>query len=456
MQLKNNATDRIGSERIGKLLWDFSVPAIIGMLVNAIYNIVDRIYVGQGVDPLGIAGITLVMPVMLVIQAASMLVGIGANSLFSIRLGQGRSDEVEHIMGQAFVLLFAIPLVIIIFCLVFSDWILVTVLGASESVLPYARTYYNIILYGSIFAAMSPGLNHFIRSDGHPRTSMTTQIIGAGINIVLDPIFIFGFGWGIAGAAWATIISQFISFVWVLWYWNSPLTTLRIRLRNMRLEMPLVLKICAIGFAPCVMQLAVSLIQVLMNKSLGRYGGDIAITAGGIMLSVVMVCIMTLQGLSAGAQPIIGYNYGAGQFGRVRQTLKWALISGTIILVVIWGLIQLFPSAIISLFTKDQGELREVAAKCLRVVTLTFPIIGIHIIGSSYFQAVGKPIQSTILSMTRQVLFYIPALFILPRFLGLTGVYAAMPVSDVFAVAVTGLFLLREWKKLKVYYLGND
>jgi len=447
--LRGNATGRIGSERIGKLLFDFSVPAIIGMLVNAVYNIVDRIYVGQGVDPLGIAGITLVMPVMMVIQAFSMLIGVGANALFAIRLGEGRSDEVEEIMGHAFVLLFAFPLIIIVLCLLFNDWILRVVLGASVTVLPFAKTYFQIILYGSVFAAMSPGLNHFIRSDGHPRTSMTTQLIGAGINIILDPVFIFVFGWGIAGAAWATIISQFVSFVWVLWYWNSPLTKLRFRLTNMRLRAALVLKICTIGFAPCVMQTAVSFVNILMNNSLRVYGGDIAITAVGIMYSVLIVCIMMLQGLSAGAQPIIGYNYGAKKFDRVRLTVKLTLISGAALLTAAWLVMQLFPGLLVTLFTNDTGALRDAAIQCMRICTLMFPIIGVQIIGSTYFQSVNKPLQSTLLSISRQLLFYIPALFVLPRFFGLVGVYMAMPVADVFAVTLTSIFLLREWKKLK-------
>ena len=208
-----STTDRIGTERVGKLLVEFSVPAIIGMLVNAIYNIVDRIYVGQGVNPLGIAGITIVMPLMMIIMASSMLIGIGANALFSIRLGEGRRNEVEKIMGHAFVLLFIIPGIVIAASFIFLDDILVHLLGASEAVFPYAKTYVKIILYGGIFSAMGPGMNHFIRSDGHPRTSMITQLVGAVVNIILDPIFIFVFHWGIAGAAWATIISQFISFV---------------------------------------------------------------------------------------------------------------------------------------------------------------------------------------------------------------------------------------------------
>jgi putative MATE family efflux protein len=278
-------TDRIGTEKIGKLLLDFSIPAIIGMVVNAIYNIVDRIYVGQGVDPLGIAGITIDMPLIFILMAASMLIGIGANSLFSIRLGEGRRDEVEKIMGHAIVLLFLLPAVVIVILLIFVDTILIDIMGASEAVFPYAKTYLRIILYGGIFSAMGPGLNHFIRSDGHPRTSMFTQILGAGINLILDPIFIFGFGWGIAGAAWATIISKFISFLWVMFYFNSRYTKLRFRIREMKLTLSLSVKIMAIGFAPFAMQLAIGLVNILLNRSLFLYGGDVAVSAMGIVYS---------------------------------------------------------------------------------------------------------------------------------------------------------------------------
>jgi putative MATE family efflux protein len=450
-----HSTDRIGTEKISRLLWSFSIPAIIGMLVNAIYNIVDRIYVGQGVNPLGIAGITLVMPVMMVIQAASMLVGIGANSLFAIRLGEGRSGEVEKIMGHAFVLLFLIPFIVIVIIFIFMDSILINILGAGESVFPFAKSYLRIILYGSVFAAMGPGINHFIRSDGHPRTSMTTQIIGAGLNIILDPIFIFVFGWGIAGAAWATIFSQFVSFVWVMYYFNSKYTKLRFRPRAMRLEFKVTSEILAIGFAPFAMQLAMSLVNILMNNALVQYGGDNAVTAMGIAFSILIICFMPLQGLTQGAQPIIGYNYGARHYRRVIDTVKLALVSATIFLAAGWIVIQLFPAFFVSIFTKEQGELKTVGIRCLHIATLMFPVIGIQMIGANYFQAVGKPLQSTILSMSRQLLFYIPILSVLPRFFAryglspLDGVFAAMPCADILAVSCTTVFLLAEWKKLK-------
>jgi putative MATE family efflux protein len=443
-----HSTDRLGTERIGKLLKEFSVPSIIGMMVNALYNIVDRIYVGQGVDPLGIAGISVAMPAMMVFMAMSILIGVGANSLFSIRLGEGRRDEVAKIMGNAFVLLFLLPAIAIAVCFIWLDEIIIHLLGASEAVFPYTKTYLQIILYGAIFNAMGPGLNHFIRSDGHPRTSMVTQLIGAGINIVLDPIFIFGFGWGIAGAAWATILSQFISFVWVLVYFNSRFTKLRFRLKYMKPEPRLIGSIMAIGFAPCALQLAVSFVSVMQNHTLSAYGGDIAVSAMGIAFSIIIVFFMPLHGICQGAQPIIGYNYGAKKYDRVKKTYKWAVLSGTVFIVAGFVLIQVFPGLFISLFSKEEGELRDTAVFCLRVSTMLFPLVGFQVLTSQYFQAVGKPVQSTILSLSRQLLFYLPMLLILPQFFALNGAFFAMPVADVLSVLLSVCLMASELKHL--------
>jgi len=443
-----NATDRIGTEKIGKLLFDFSMPAIIGMLVNAVYNIVDRIYVGQGVDPLGIAGITIIMPLMIFIQAASMLIGVGANSLFSIRLGEGRRDEVEKIMGNAFTLLFIIPAILIIISFIFLDDIII-MLGASETVFPYAKTYARIILYGAIFSAVGPGINHFIRSDGHPRTSMSTQLIGAGLNIILDPIFIFVFGWGIAGAAWATIVSQFVSFVWVMYYFNSKLTPLRFRPHNMKLKAHIALKIMAIGFAPCAMQLAMGFVNILLNHKLSFYGGDTAVTAMGIVYSILIVFFMPIMGLNTGAQPIIGYNYGAKQYGRVLKTFKISVICATVFASFAFLIVQIFPVFLIRIFTDAEASLLDTGARVLRISTILLPLIGFQMFSSNYFQSVGKPIQGTILSLARQIVFYIPLLIILPEIRGLDGVFFAMPAADLCAVILSLTIMLPEFSRLK-------
>ena len=450
-----NSADRIGTEKIGKLLVSFSVPAIIGMLVNAIYNIVDRIYVGLGVDPLGIAAITLVMPLLMLIQSSSMLIGVGANSLFAIKLGEGKRNEVESIMGNAFMLLLVIPGTVVLLSAIFMDPIMTNLLGVSKDVYPFAKTYLGICLIGGLPFAMGPGLNHFIRSDGHPRTSMLTQLIGAVINIILDPIFIFGFRMGIAGAAWATILSQYISFAWVLFYFNSRHTQLRLRAKEMPLKPRVVFRILSIGFTPCVMSIAMSLIQVFMNNSLLKYGGDIAVAAMGIAFSLLVICFMPLQGIGQGSQPIIGYNLGAKKYDRLMQCYKMALTAGTLFLTAGWIVVHLFPHVLIRIFTREEGELLELGVYALKTVTIMFPIIGLQILTTTYFQAVGKPLQSTIIGMSRQLLFYLPMLFFLPKFFGLKGVFWSLPASDVLSVTFCAFFMAAEWRKLKKLSAGQ-
>jgi putative MATE family efflux protein len=449
MPQQSKNTDRLGTDKIGKLLYEFSLPAIIGMVVNAIYNTVDRMYVGHGVDALGIAGISIAMPLMLVGTALAMLIGMGANSIFSIQLGEGRKDEVEKIMGHAFVLLFIISGLFVIITQIFLDKILIYILGASEAVLPYAKTYLRIVLYGGVFNAMSPGINFFIRSDGHPRTSMYTQLIGAVINIILDPIFIFGFKWGIAGAAWATVIAQFVSFLWVFLYFNSKSTQLRFRVRNMKLEWDLSSRILTVGFAPFARQLASSLIIGLMNRSYYRYGGDIAVTAFGISYSILMLFSMPLQGLNQGAQPIIGYNYGAKHYSRVRKTYKWVVLSGCTFASIAYILIQLFPKIFFRMFTRETGELLDVGIRCLRISMLLLPLAAFQMISSNYFQAIGKSVQSLILGLSRQVILYIPLLLLLPQLWGINGVFYAMPFADGLSAMVCLAFILYELKHLE-------
>jgi putative MATE family efflux protein len=450
-----SATDRIGKEPIGRLLLNFSIPAIIGMLVNAIYNIVDRIYIGQGVDALGIAGVGLVMPVMMIIQSVSMLVGIGANSLFSIRLGQGRSDEVEKIMGNAFTLLFLLPAICITVCFIFMKPILSGIMKAQGEIYKYAESYLRVILYGAIFAAMSPGLTHFIRSDGHPKTSMLVQIVGALTNIILDPIFIFVFKMGVAGAAWATIISQFVSFVFVMGYFSSRWTRLRFRVKNMKLNAKITGTILAIGFAPFIMQFAFSLVGVLQNAVILKYGGDEVFTAMTITFSMFIVIIMPLMGIGQGAQPIIGYNYGAKQYDRVKRCYKLALLACTVILFAGFLLAQLAPAFCFSLFSKDTGSLRDLGILTIRIITSLAPIIGLQMMSGQLFQAIGKPVQAAILSLSRQILFFIPMVLFLPVLfenIGLRpiyGVYCTFPLADFCSAFISGIFVYRQFKKWK-------
>jgi len=451
----NQATDRIGKEPIGRLLLTFSIPAIIGMFVNAVYNIVDRIYIGQGVDPLGIAGVGLVMPVMMIIQSVSMLVGIGANSLFSIRLGEGRPDVVEKIMGNAFTLLFLIPAVCITVCLIFMEPILRDIMKAEGEVYKYADSYLRVILYGAIFAAMSPGLTHFIRSDGHPKTSMLVQIVGALTNIILDPIFIFVFKLGVAGAAWATIISQFISFIFVMGYFSSKWTKLRFRVKHMKLNAEITGSILAIGFAPFIIQFAMSLVGVLQNSIILKYGGDEALTAMTISFSIFIVIIMPLMGIGQGAQPIIGYNYGAKQYDRVKRCYKLAFLACVAVLGAGLLTAQLAPGFCFSLFSKDTGSLRKLGILTIRICTSMFPVIALHMMSGQLFQAIGKPVQAAVISLSRQILFFIPLILTLPilfdkiGFRPIYGVYCSFPLADFLAAGISGFFVYRQFKKWK-------
>lgn len=440
-------TKQLGEDSIVKLLVKFSIPAIIGMLVNSLYNIVDRIFIGNGVGSLGIAGAAIGFPIMLILMAFSMLIGIGANSLVAIRLGEQKKEEAEHIMGNALVLLIVLSLVISVSGLVFLNPLL-RLFGASEEVLPYAKEYLSIILWGAVFQSVGMGMNNFIRSEGNPRMAMLTMLIGAILNIILDYVFIFIFRWGIAGAAYATILSQAVSAAWVLYHFLGGRSVLKLHAKNYRLNMGIVMKIVAIGTAPFLMQLAASVLNAIMNKSLNIYGGDIAISGMSAVSSIAMVFLMPVFGINQGAQPIIGYNYGARKYDRVKKTLKLAILSATVLVIIGFIITRLFPEQLIALFNREDAELIEFGAYALKIFLTFMPIIGFQIVSANYFQAVGKPMQAGLLSLSRQVLLLIPAMLILPRFYGLDGVLYAGPLADLVSSVVTALFLFYELRHL--------
>ncbi len=356
-------------------------------------------------------------------------------------------------MGNAFTLLFLLPAICITVCFVFMDPILRGIMKAEGEIYKYAESYLRVILYGAIFAAMSPGLTHFIRSDGHPKTSMLVQIVGALTNIILDPIFIFMFKMGVAGAAWATIISQFVSFIFVMGYFSSRWTRLRFRVKNMKLNAEITGTILAIGFAPFIMQFAFSLVGVLQNAVILKYGGDEAFTAMTITFSMFIVIIMPLMGIGQGAQPIIGYNYGAKKYDRVKRCYKLALLSCTAILFAGFLLAQLAPGFCFSLFSKDTGSLRDLGILTIRIITSLAPIIGLQMMSGQLFQAIGKPVQAAILSLSRQILFFIPMVLFLPVLfekIGLRpifGVYWTFPLADFCSAFISGIFVYRQFKK---------
>jgi len=433
---------QLGEASINSLLWKFSMPAIIGMMTNALYNVVDRIFVGRGVGSLGIAGVTVGFPLMLVLMSFSMLVGLGATTLISIRLGQQKKEEAELFAGQGMVLLITVMASLGALGLIFLDPIL-KLSGASPEVMPYARDFVGIILCGSVFQGIGFGMNNFIRADGSPKVAMLTQLIGAILNAILCGLFIFGFGWGIKGSALATVTAQGVSSLWVLWYFFGGKSMIKIRRPNLKLHWPAVKLILAIGSAPFVMQLAASVLQVIMNTSLVAYGGDVALSAMGIVNSVALLMLMPIFGINQGSQPIIGYNYGARHYQRVKDTLKTAALAATVVVCVGFVIIQVFPAGIIGLFN-DEPELVQLGTRALRIFLLALPVIGFQAVGANYFQAVGKPKQAMVLSLSRQVLILIPLLLILPRYFGLTGILFAGPLSDLGSALVTAFWLWRE------------
>lgn len=429
------SADRMGTEPVLRLLVSFSLPCIIGMLVNALYNIVDRIFVGQGVGEQAIAATTVAFPLMLALISFSVLVGVGANTLFSIRLGEGDREATEVILGNALSLLILCPLVAFIPLVVWLDPLL-RFLGASEEVLPMARTYSLVILAAAPVGTAGMGLSHFIRSDGHPRAAMVSMLIGGILNTVLDPLFIFAFRWGIAGAAWATVISQLASFAYCMAYFLSPrFPSTPLRRRALRLRWRTVVgPFLAMGFAPCAMNLANSLLNIVLNKSLVHYGGDTALAVMGILASYMGIIFTPVFGLMQGAQPLMGYNYGARHLRRVRGFFWGTFWISTAVLCVGTVLSQAFPRLLLRCFVREpDGALLGLGVRCLRLYTMAFPLIGFHICSGNLFQSMGRPVVASVLSLSRQVLLFIPCLVLLPLAWGLDGVFLAGPASDVLS-----------------------
>ena len=440
-------TQELGHTPVGKLLWKYFLPAIIGVLANPLYNIVDRIYIGRGVGALALSGLSVTFPIMIIAMAFGMLVGMGSASLVSIRLGQQNKPEAEKILGNAFTLLIVISFGITVLGLVFRDTIL-SLFGAGPDTLGYAKQYITIILWGNIFQGLGFGMNNMIRAEGHAKTAMYTMLIGAVANALLDPLFIFVFKMGVAGAAIATVISMAITSAWVLLHFTGNKSGLRLKTANLRLEKKIVLGIFSIGMAPFAMQLAGSVINALFNIQLIRYGGDLAVGAMGIINSVAMMVVFCVIAINMASQPIIGFNYGAKQYHRVKRTLKLALIAATGITVSGWLAVEIFPGAIISLFNTSDPGLLAIGVRGMRILLFMFPVVGFQVVGSNFFQAIGKARISMFLNLLRQVIVLIPMVLILPPLLKIDGVWLSGPLADLIAASITAVMILREVKKL--------
>lgn len=441
--------ERMGSKNILGLLVEFSVPAIIGMLVNAIYNVVDRMFIGNApqLGAVGIAGITISFPVTLVLMAISLMVGVGGSTRFSIALGQKSKDKAAIYQGNAIVLTVIFGLIFTIFGNVFIVEML-EVLGASDKVLPYADDYLSIVLYGAVFQCVAMCGNNFSRAQGNPKNAMISQLIGAGFNIVFDYILIIQLGMGMKGAAFATIGGQFLSMIWQLCYLCSNRSLIKLDIEHMKLKVKYAIDIIKTGIPAFLMQMANSILNFILNSTLGTYGGDIAISTVGIITSFQTICQMPLTGLMQGQQPLISYNFGAVKYDRVKETLKYAIIGGTIIGLAGFLAVQLFPATIIRLFNSET-EVVELGTTAIRIWFMFLPLLGAQIMAANYFQCIGKIKVASILNLLRQVLLLIPLILLLAKFFGLEGIFWAVPLADLGAFIITIFLFSKSIKKLK-------
>lgn len=404
--------ERMGNKKILPLLVEFSVPAIIGMLVNAIYNVVDRMFIGNAADlgAIGIAGITISYPITLVLMAISLMVGVGGATRFSISLGKKEREKAGIYQGNAVVLTIIFGLVFMIFGNIFIDVIL-RALGASDRVMPYANDYLSIVLYGAVFQCVAMCGNNFSRAQGNPKNAMISQLIGAGFNILFDYILIMKLHMGMQGAAIATIGGQFLSMIWQLCYLCSNRSLIKLDVEHLKLKMNYALDIVKTGIPAFLMQMANSVLNFILNGTLGKYGGDIAISAVGIITSFQTICQMPLTGLMQGQQPLISYNFGAVKYDRVKETLKYAVAGGTIIAVIGFLAVEIFPETIIKMFNREM-DVVALGTRAIRIWFICLPLLGAQIMMANYFQCIGKIKVASVLNLLRQVIILIPMILV--------------------------------------------
>lgn len=431
-------TTDLGKGSVGKLLFQLALPAIIAQLVNVLYNIVDRIFIGRMPNgELAMAGVGVAFPIIMIVSAFSALVGMGGAPLAAIKMGEKDNDGAEKIMTNSFSTLVIIAIILTVSLLIFKENIL-WAFGASKDTIGYANDYIGIYLIGTLFVQIGLGLNPFINTQGFAKTGMITVLIGAIINIVLDPILIFGFNMGVKGAALATISAQFVSAVWVLLFLVGKKSVLKIRKKYLVPNLKVIGPILLLGISPFIMQATESLVIISMNNNLAKYGGDLAIGAMTIMSSVMQIILLPMMGLTQGAQPIISFNYGADKLDRVRKTFKLLLLSCLVYTTLMWGAIMIFPQVFVSIFNSNP-QLVEITVWSMRIYFAGILLFGAQIACQQTFLALGQAKISMILALLRKIILLIPLIFILPIFFEnkLQGVLTAEPVADITAAIVT-------------------
>ncbi len=444
----------LGTEKIGSLLKQYALPAIIAQTASSLYNMVDSIFIGQGVGPLAISGLAVTFPLMNLSTAFGTLVGAGAATMLSVLLGQKNYKAANKVLGNVVSLNIIIGLLFMVAALIFIDPILYF-FGASENTLPYAKEYIRIILFGNIITHLYFGLNAAMRSSGNPKKAMGLTIFTVLFNTILDPIFIFVLDLGIKGAAWATVIAQTVAMCFVLSHFSNKSRPFHFEKGILNLDMRVAKDSLAIGMGPFLMNAAACLVTLFINQQLRRYSGDLGIGAYGICNRFIFMFIMICMGLNQGMQPIAGYNYGARKYSRVKEvfwkTAKLAMMMTTICF--IFGMF--FPKLAAGIFTHDE-QLVDLSARALRITTLVFPIVGFQMIATNFFQSLGMVRKSVILSLSRQILFLLPLLYILPRWSGADGVWASFPISDTLSTVLTIFLLGRLFKKFSLLKDGDD
>jgi putative MATE family efflux protein len=425
---------------VKRLLWKLSAPAMVGMMTMALYNVVDTIYVGHGVGPLGIAGVTISFPIMMLLMAVGQMFGLGAASVVSRNLGAGQMRRAETALGNAAMAVIALGVLVTIVCLPISTSIL-RLFGASETILPYAKDYLDVVLLGAAFSAYPMTVNSLVRAEGNARVAMNSMLLGAGLNIALDPVFIFGLGMGVRGAAIATVLSHVVTTVYVTWYFRSGRSTLRLSMPAMRPHWSILRETVSIGFPSFVRMGAMSLIALIINRTLGFYGGDLSIAAYGIVNRTMMFAAMPLMGIGQGLQPILGFSYGARRFDRAYDVARFALLVAVAYAVFAFVLLVFFAGLVARIFSTD-AALVEIAVHAARYVYAAFFVVGFQIVGSVVFQSIGLARQTLITSVSRQVLFLVPLLIVLPRFFEADGVWLSFPIADVLATILTVVLLV--------------
>lgn len=444
---KINATKELGTGRVSALLLQYAIPSIVAMLAAVLYNLADRIFIGHGVGALAISALALTLPLLNIAAAVGSLVGIGAASMISIKLGQNDKDSARRLLGNAVMLNVILGGALTIVCLIFLDPILY-LFGASGDTIGYAREYMRILLYGNVFTHLYMGLNSILRATGFPEKSMIIMIFSVVVNVALDAAFIFWFKWGIGGAAWATVIAQFLAAGLQFVHFTNRKYEIGFTRGIFRLRRKIISGIVSIGMAPCLVNLCGSVVVILINQQLKRHGGDLYIGAYGIVNSMAMIFVMIVFGLNQAMQPIVGYNFGAKKYGRVNQALKLVILSATVVTTLGFVVGVGFPRQAAMMFTTDP-QLIELAAHAMWIVFLMFPVVGFQIVTSNFFQSIGIARKAIFLSLTRQLIFLVPLLAILPGLTGTDGVWTSIPIADACAITITAIVLVRQMRRFK-------